>query len=110
MLGIFMLRITVELVPFGQEDQKKKIAEMVIANAGLADSKEHNAFSYEAWTAPDSHSGEPARYGVLHEFNRSQSVWELVRLMLECIRLERHKPSRAKDSLAQRLKDKLMIE
>jgi hypothetical protein len=91
-----MLRITVELVPLGDEDRKRKIGEMVIANDG--------AGGYEAWTAPDKWSSEPARYGVLKGYDRSQSVWELIRIMLECIRLEKHKIPRKKDSLAQRLK------
>lgn len=95
-----MLRITVELVPFGDEDRKRQIGEMVIANDGHGD--------YAAWTAPDGWSGEPARYGVLLNYDRSQSVWELIRLMLEAIRLEQHKVPKAKDSLAQRLKRKLL--
>jgi len=99
-----VLRITVELVPFGDEDHKRKIAEMVIANSGDGTGIEG---SYEAWTAPDGWSGEPAMYGKLDSFNRKQSVWELVRLMLEAIRLENHKPSKKKDSLAQRLRKKL---
>lgn len=94
-----MLRVTVELVPFGREAEKQKIAEMVIANNTLG--------GYEAWTAPDDWSGEPARYGYLQDHDRRKSVWELIRLMLECIRLEDHKPKQDKGSLAQRLYNRI---
>lgn len=97
-----MLRITVELVPFGNEDRKSKIAEMVIANTGRTED-----CAYMGWTAPDDWSREPARFGKLFEFDRRQSVWELIRLMLEAIRLEDHKPTRKKDSLAQILRKRL---
>lgn len=99
-----MLRVTIELIPFGNEENKRKIGEMVIANTGdgtgaLGD--------YEAWTAPDSHSNEPLMFGKLKGYDRRQSVWELIRLMLESIRLEKHKPDKEKTSLSQRLKLKL---
>lgn len=99
-----MLRITVELVPFGDEKKVRKIGEMVLANIGDGTGR---FGEYVGWAAPDTWSGEPARFGVLKAYDRAQSVWELVRLMLEAIRLEKHKPPRAKDSLAQRLKAKL---
>lgn len=99
-----MLRVTIELVPFGEESKKKKIGEMLIANTGQGRGTNH---SYEGWTGYDDHSKEDAMYGKLDSFDRSQSPWELVRLMLEAIRLEKHTPSKDKDSLAQRLKRKL---
>ena len=100
-----MLRITVELVPLGDEDNKQKIGEMVIANTGDTQSI---TSSYEAWISKNDWSGEPEMYGKLDDYNRSQSVWELIRLMLEAIRLEEHIPSKEKNSLAQRLKRKLL--
>jgi len=68
-----MLRITVELVPFGIEERKRKIGEMVIANvAGGSHS------DYESWIAPDDWSHTPALFSEVKEHDRSQSVWELV--------------------------------
>jgi hypothetical protein len=96
-----MLRVTIELVPFGDESATKKIGEMVLANDATG---RHNIGNYEAWTAPDNWSGEPARYGVVKNYDRDQSVWELVRLMLEAIRLEDHKPD---TKLAELLKERL---
>lgn len=96
-----MLRVTIELVPYGDETRKKKIGEMVLANDGDGTGKKGN---YEAWTAADDWSKEPARYGVLKNYDRSQSVWELMRLMLEAIRLEHHEPT---TDLSKRLKERL---
>lgn len=94
-----MLRITVELIPFGDEDRAKKIGEMVIANTGYYGG-EH---SYEGWTAPDSHSGEPAMFGRVL-FDRSQSVWELIKVMLKSMRDDKHEePFTDSDSISQRL-------
>lgn len=97
-----MLRVTIELVPFGNEMAKKKIAEMVLANDGTGNPEKAD---YEAWTASNEWSGEPARYGKLVGYDRSQSVWELIRLMLEAIRCEEHNPD---TELSERLKKRLL--
>lgn len=99
-----MLRITIELVPFGDEDRKHKIGEMLIVNTGDSSGSKG---SYKAWTVSDDWSGKPARYGKLDNYDRSQSPWELIRLMLEAIRLEVHEPSRRENSIAQKLKKQL---
>lgn len=99
-----MLRVKVELVPFGDESLARQIAEMVVANTG---DNPYGGHSYEAWTAPDSHSGEPAKFGRLSSFDRSQSVWELLRLMLEAMRLEDHEPFMDEQSISQRLLKRL---
>ena len=95
-----MLRLTIELVPFGDESRKKKIAEMVIANTGEGYEDNH---CYEAWTAEDAWSGEPAMVGRLEQYDRRSSVWELVRMMLEAIRLETHKVTEHGERLKKRL-------
>lgn len=97
-----MLRVTVELVPYGDESKKKQIGQMVIANDSSGDSSKA---SYQAWTAADAWSKEPARFGKLSGYDRSQSVWELVRLVLEAVRLEKHIPD---NDLSERLKGKLL--
>ena len=100
-----MLRVTVELVPFGDESNTRKIGEMVIANTGKNE-YDPSLNDYQGWTAPDAHSGEPARFGIV-QFVRSQSVWELIRVMLEAIRLEGHEPSTDENSIGQRLLKRL---
>jgi len=80
-----MLRITVELIPFGNEDQKKKIGEMVAANVSF--SRENgNGYSYDAWIAADNWSGTPALFAQLKGYDRNQSVWELIRTLIEAAR------------------------
>lgn len=93
-----MLRVTVHLVPFGDESRATKIAEMVIANTGTGDG------SYEGMTAPDDWSGEDVTYGKLVHYDRSQSVWELVRQMLGACRLGNAEPN---TKLATLLRQKL---
>ncbi len=100
-----MLRVTVELVPFGNERLVKKIGEMVIANRLLTD--EQGGHSYDAWTAPDSHSGEDFMFGRIYGFDRRNSVWELISLLLQSMRGEMPEPDYEDDSLSQRLKRKL---
>lgn len=100
-----MLKIIVELHPHGDEYNKKKIAEMVIANTTGLDDEIPTA--YQGWIAPDDWSREPAMFGRIAQFDRSESVWELIRLMLEACRLEKHTPSYNKDSISQRLRKRL---
>lgn len=96
-----MLRVTVELVPYGDETKKKKIGEMVLANTGDGTGEKGD---YEAWTAPDNWSGEPAKYGKLFGYDRSQSVWELVYQMVRMVRLADEEPT---SELSSRLKERL---
>lgn len=99
-----MLRVTVELIPFGDETKAKKLGEMVIANTGsVGDDKA----SYEAWIGPDDFTGSKAKFGKLDVFERSKGVWELIRLLTEACLLEDHKEDKKKDSHCQRLKKKL---
>lgn len=100
-----MLRVTIELVPHGMEDRKKKIGEMVIANDGSGDSFNGN---YQALIAEDSWSGDKEAYVKVHGYDRSQSVWELVETVL---RLRYLKFDHVKDeSFFKRLKKRLGYE
>lgn len=76
-----MLRITVELVPFGNEDQKRKIGEMVAANVTFSRGN-GNGHSYDAYIAADEFSGTPTLFAKLDGYDRSQSVWELIRALV----------------------------
>jgi len=99
-----MLRVTVELVPFGDESKKRKIGEMVIANDGSGDI---STASYQAWIGADDHSGDPAMFSKLERHDRSKSVWELIKLLIDAARSGRHSPDEETDSVSQRLKNRL---
>ena len=100
-----MLRITVELVPFGDENRKRKIGEMVIANDGSGDIE---TASYQAWIAADDHSGEPAMFATLAHHDRRHSVWELIRALIGVARTSSCIPDTEDNSLSQRLKKRLL--
>lgn len=67
-----MLRITVELVPFGDDRYSKKIGSMLIANDGSGNGCVDNY----AWTAEDDRGNSIE--GKLEEHDRSMSVWNLI--------------------------------
>lgn len=96
-----MLRITIDLVPFGDESMKKKIGEMVIANKTIT----MGTANYEAWASDDKGF---EGFAELRDFDRSKGPWELLRLLLEAMLLESHTPSEKPESHAQRLKAKLL--
>lgn len=98
-----MLRVIVELVPFGDESKKKKVGEMVLANdtSGYG-----NSSNYEGWIAPDEWCADPQMFGRVKGYDRRGNVWQLIKMMIEeC--LPKHVPGRGEDDLAQRLKKKL---
>jgi hypothetical protein len=96
-----MLRITIDLVPFGDEEMTKKIGEMVIANKTMT----LDSANYEAWAADDK--GFEA-FAELTDFDRSKGPWELLRLISEAMLLEDHQPDQEPQSHSQRLKAKLL--
>lgn len=72
-----MLRVTVELVPFGDESRKKTIGIMNIANDGRGSSEVGH---YDVRLEDDRDVERNAR--VLH-YQRSRGAWSLVRRALE---------------------------
>lgn len=71
-----MLRITVELIPFGDESRKREIARGEIVNDGTGDRTRGN---YRA----ELHTDRTAALGVtLRSFPRATGVWNLVRQIL----------------------------
>lgn len=75
-----MLRVTVELVPFGDESRKKVIGEMVIANDGLA--QEPDVGNYDAVIEADTWSGQGRQYRRITDHPRESSVWYLILQLL----------------------------
>ncbi len=70
-----MLRITIELVPYGKEDLTEKISEIIIYNDGTGDYKVGN-YKYELSDVDISIKGE------LKEHNRMQSAFKLLQGVL----------------------------
>ena len=67
-----MLRLTIDLVPFGEEEGTEKIGEMIIGNiAMLGDNKADYVYGYR-----DNHGVD--KIGLVNNFDRSSGVWELV--------------------------------
>lgn len=73
-----MLRITIELVPFGNDDEASTIATMLIANEGTGDYKNGNyAYVYSYADRPDV----PA-FGYVKRYARIGGAWGLVKKVL----------------------------
>lgn len=75
-----MLRVTIEVVPFGDETKAYQIEEMVIANTGESEMDAY-AHSYE-YALADSKGRHPIVYGDVPNHRRAYGAWELVRTIL----------------------------
>jgi len=69
---MIMLRVTVDLIPFGDEDAAKTIGEMIIANDGLGDEE----LSNYVFALYDENQG--LDYGTLQNFYRPAGFWDLI--------------------------------
>ena len=67
-----MLRLTIDLVPFGEEEGTEKIGEMIIGNIKMLP---ENYADY-VYGFRDDHGVE--RYGMVYDFDRSTGVWDLI--------------------------------
>lgn len=73
-----MLRVTIELVPFGDEEEASRIATMLIGNDGTGDRKHGSyAYAYNYSDRPD----DPVS-GTITRFPRSQGAWALIKKIL----------------------------
>lgn len=91
-----MLRVTIELVPYGIEEEAQVIGRMLIANDGTGTVKHSNyAYAYNFTDRPDV----PAK-GLVHRFDRSQGAWVLLKKIL-------NDKFGANDDLADRLVEML---
>jgi hypothetical protein len=97
-----MLRVTIELVPFGNEDEKRKIGEMVIANDMTGDPYNGN---YQALIASDDWSNAPESYIKLEGHNRRSSVWDLVSELLNKRLFKHEKDEKTYEKLKEKLYD-----
>lgn len=75
-----MIRITIELVPYGDESQAKVIAMGVIANDGTGTLRRGN-YRYQLSQSKRPHV--TSRKGGVKDFSRLQkNVWHLLKLVL----------------------------
>jgi hypothetical protein len=84
-----MIRVTVELIPKGDESRRRTLAVMEIANDGTGDATTGNYVGrlQAEYTRP---GGRPGR---VFQFNRrTQSVWTLVGAFLKLWGHTRHSP------------------
>lgn len=73
-----MLRVTIELVPYGIEEEAQVIGRMLIANDGTGTVKHGNyAYAYNFTDRPDV----PAK-GTVRRFDRSMGAWALLKKIL----------------------------
>lgn len=74
-----MLRVTLEMVPFGQENRKRTIGTLDIANTDAypSDLKEGN-YKFEIL------ENNITREGTLKKWERKLGAWQLVQACLQC--------------------------
>ena len=75
-----MIRITVELVPFGQESQKKVIGTMKIINDATG-SREMGNYKYLI----QNEAGDTVESGVYKGFPRALRIWRLIQEIFRII-------------------------
>jgi len=98
-----MLRVTVELVPQGDEDRANVIGEMIIANDGSGTLDRGN---YKAVMAPDDFINEKLNHMNIQNFDRSMGVWDLISILLG-VRQDGELPG---DSLYKRMVKRFKME
>jgi hypothetical protein len=93
-----MLRVTIELVPFGMESMARTISEICIANVG-GDEKENTAnYEIAGYEHTDGKITELA--WKLNNFSREDGALELVRQILSSEQIELEKVNLAEKLLA----------
>lgn len=93
-----MLRITVEIVPFGIEEESYRVGTMLIANDGSGTNQFGNySFAYNADVNP-----RLVGKGVVREHARSLGFWALIKRVLNATSDETNETT---DILVERLKE-----
>lgn len=84
-----MIRVTVELIPHGDESKARMLGVMEIANDGTGDLD----IGHYDGTLHAEYTGKTGRTGRVREFNRRhQSVWSLVGAFLKLWGHTKHSP------------------
>jgi len=79
-----MIRVTVELVPFGEESQKKVIGTMKIINDATG-SREMGNYKYSI----QNEAGDTVESGVYKGFPRALRIWRLIQEIFRIIPKEK---------------------
>ena len=82
-----MLRVTVELIPHGNETRKRQLAMMEIINdgSGSVDIGNYRGILHAEYTGPEGRQGK-----VTDFYRQRQSVWSLVGAFLKLFGHTRH--------------------
>ena len=73
-----MLRVTIEVIPFGEEAMKEKVGEITIVNDGKHEDKpQYGNYNVEVWDTKT----EPTKYIVPHHF-RDGGFWILLKRII----------------------------
>lgn len=91
-----MLRVTVDLVPFGEESESRPIGEMIIGNVEMLPGNRANyVYFYK-----NNHG--VSENGMVYNFDRGRDVWDLVK---ECLYVDNNPMSQdMEDYLSLRFK------
>jgi hypothetical protein len=73
-----MIRVTIEIVPFGKEDRARKIGTLLLANDGEGTHETGNYAYVYGYTDRDV----PMARGTIKKFPRSQGAWALIKKIL----------------------------
>jgi hypothetical protein len=76
-----MIRVNVELVPFGVEDKKHTIGTLSIIN-DKSGTKESGNYKYTI-THKDIKGNEKSATGTLKGWSRAKNVWQLIQVIVE---------------------------
>jgi hypothetical protein len=99
-----MIRVTVELIPGGDENspRRKKLGVLDIANDGRGDTET----GHYRGTLHAEYTGPSGRHGEVREFHRQrQSVWSLVGAFLKLWGHTKHPPALARECGVARQSD-----
>ena len=80
-----MLKVTVELVPFGSQRNKRTIGQMEIANDATAkDRPKTGNYKYRVIDG----KGDIVKHGAIKEFERKKGFWSLINLITKSLKNE----------------------
>ena len=67
-----MLKVTIEFIPFGNELEKKTIAEINIIKTGKKNTSNETRYDYSGWHQDEGIDGKP---GTVHKFSGRTEHW-----------------------------------
>lgn len=84
-----MIRVTIEILPGGNESRKRTLGTLEIANDGTGDQEigRYNAVLHAEYTGPEGRQGR-----VVEFYRHRQSVWSLVGAFLKLWGHTKHSP------------------